>query len=143
MKNHLILIRDKKNPDSTGGELYIEAKKFCETLEDPVRAFGIKIPKQTAIPDGVYKWKVTFSNRFQRDTILIYNQDDLSIVAGGISFSGVRMHGGNTAEDTEGCPLVAYTEVAANRIWKTAEKDLTNWAKIVGGSGYITIINKF
>lgn len=109
----------------TLGSLIVKGKHFCYTLEDTVRA-GAKIHGQTAIPAGRYEVKLTMSNRFKRI------MPELIDVPG---FKGVRLHGGNTNLDTEGCPLVAfkqyknkphpvYTKIL-NWIQGSAEKNLT------------------
>ena len=51
----------------------------------------------TAIPTGRYEVTVTYSPHFKRNLPLLNN------VPG---YSGVRIHSGNTAEDTDGCILV-------------------------------------
>jgi Steigviridae/Suoliviridae L,D-carboxypeptidase/transpeptidase len=82
----------------TIGTLSIDGANECFTLEDRVRPQGApKVPKQTAIPFGTYNVVVTPSQRFKRDLPLLENVPD---------FTGVRIHPGNTAEDTEGCILV-------------------------------------
>lgn len=89
--------RDARVGASTLGKLYIDGQYQCETLEDVVRAPGVKIHGQTAIPAGEYRVLVTMSQRFKRLLPLLLD------VPG---FEGVRIHTGNTDSDTEGCILV-------------------------------------
>ena len=79
----------------TIGKLFIDGVYFCDTLEDKVR--DVKIKGITAIPTGKYKVKITMSNRFKKLMPLLINVPN---------FEGVRIHSGNTSEDTEGCILV-------------------------------------
>ncbi len=81
----------------TLGELFINGRFECYTLEDKVRDNGVKVYGSTAIPKGTYDLSVTFSNRFQKQLPLLHD------VPG---FEGVRIHTGNTNQDTEGCILV-------------------------------------
>jgi len=115
--------------DTTIGRLYFgnSVEPFCWVLEDKERE--VKIDRITAIARGVYKIAITHSNRFDREMPLIYNMDDYSINLNGLSFKGVRFHGGNTHEDTEGCPLVAYNRISDKVIQGTAEKELTKAIK--------------
>ena len=91
----------------TIGRMSLNGVYFCDTLEDPDR--GLKDTMQvneilakkrkgvTAIPTGKYDVILSFSPRFKRVLPLLLN------VKG---YEGVRIHAGNTAEDTEGCLLV-------------------------------------
>lgn len=91
----LVLLRTVFTPQSTIGNLYVNGKFECYTLEDRVRE--AKIARHTAIPAGHYPVDITYSPRFKRDLPLIENVPD---------FVGIRIHPGNTADDTEGCILV-------------------------------------
>lgn len=88
------------------GVLFVDGRFFAWSLEDVVRerpgqpVQDWKIPARTAIPVGTYGLEVTMSNRFKRPLPLLLN------VPG---FEGVRIHRGNTAEDTEGCIIVGQT----------------------------------
>ena len=93
--------------ESTLGELSIDGVAECFVLEDKVREVpgkpveDYKIAGKTAIPYGTYKLTINHSQRFNRDLPLLLN------VPG---FSGVRIHPGNTAVDTEGCLLVGRSK---------------------------------
>ena len=94
----LLLKRLHRTNNSTIGELYVDGKFECYTLEDKERE--VKIKSETAISKGVYKVIINKSNRFKRLLPLLLNVPD---------FEGVRIHSGNTNHDTEGCILVGVT----------------------------------
>ena len=87
-----------KTKNSTIGEMTIDGKFECYTLEDIER--DIKIKSETAIPKGTYKVIINKSNRFKRLLPLLLNVKN---------FEGVRIHSGNSNHDTEGCILVGRT----------------------------------
>ena len=126
---------------TTIGRLNIDGKFFCYTLEDTTRGRNVKIQGKTAIPEGVYKVIITYSPKYKKDMPLIYNQNDLSLEADGISFTGLRMHGGNDHDDTEGCILVAKNYVNQNTIQGSQSEAITRKLKELGGEGYIKITN--
>lgn len=86
---------------STIGELRVDddENRFCFTLEDMVRPPGVKIAGKTAIPAGNYEIIINWSQRFKRPMPLLLDVPN---------FKGVRIHAGNTSEDTEGCILVGF-----------------------------------
>jgi hypothetical protein len=132
----IIVSRTEYTDDTTIGILYIDGIRFCWTLEDTVRAHGIKVKNHTAIPAGTYNIDVTMSNRFKRMMPILFNQKDrVSIKAGGISFAGIRIHGGNTHQNTEGCILVAYNRPGKETIQGTAEAELTGRISAAKGAG--------
>jgi len=97
----LKVLRKQLTARSTIGELHVDGKFECFTLEDAVRP--VKIKGVTAIPAGVYEVVVSFSERFRRPLPLLLNVPN---------FDGVRIHAGNTDTDTEGCLLVGRTKAA-------------------------------
>lgn len=100
---NITLQRQPSYKEATFGNLAIDGEFFCHTLEDEIREIpgepveSWKIHGKTAIPAGRYRVSLEYSPKFGPDTITIHN------VPG---FVGVRVHGGNKVEDTEGCPLV-------------------------------------
>jgi hypothetical protein len=96
----LLLERKTLNDEYTIGELSLDGVFFCFTCEDAVR--DKKIKGKTAIPYGTYDVTLTWSNRFQKVLPLVNDVPN---------FEGIRIHAGNTAEDTEGCILVGLTKL--------------------------------
>lgn len=94
----LQVVRDTFTDQSTEGILYIDGVKHCYTLEDVVRAPGVKVAGETAIPYGTYK---VILAPFRGDKTKMYPH-----LLNVPMFSGIAIHGGNTAEDTLGCILV-------------------------------------
>ena len=103
---NITLKRVAMNQEYTVGNLFVDGKYFCDTLEDPVRDInknGVfdgaerKIYGNTAIPFGKYKVVLTQSPKFKRVLPRLQNVP---------SFEGILIHSGNTAKDTDGCILV-------------------------------------
>ena len=98
-----LTLQREEGRTATPGALAIDGAFVCYTLEDPIRErTGMpvamwKIPGRTAIPAGRYRLVMENSARFGANTMTLKD------VPG---FTSIRIHGGNTADDTEGCPLV-------------------------------------
>lgn len=121
---------------STIGALTLDGEHLCYTLEDRVRederSVGEwKLNAVTAIPRGEYKVVKTWSNRFKRQMYLLLN------VPG---FSGIRIHAGNRAENTEGCLLVGVekgkdviyqSRKALSLVEKLFDQAITNKEEII------------
>ena len=100
-------IRNPSGENFTLGRMYLDNVFFCQTCEDEDRFIekgGVeKVNGRTAIPRGKYRLVTSFSNRFQRV---------LPELLGVPGFSGIRIHGGNRAEDSLGCILVGKVRTA-------------------------------
>ena len=102
----VVIYRKWRKKGYTISRMYVDGKFFCHILEDEDRGLmqgmsvgeimNIKLAGKTAIPVGNYKIIRQWSPRFKKILPSIPN------VKG---FSGVRMHGGNSSKDTDGCPL--------------------------------------
>lgn len=142
MKAEIKIIRDTFTDNTTIGKLYINNEFFCFTLEDAVRDYGVKVKGATAIPRGNYYVKISKSYRFKRDMPMVFTEPNgYELINRGVSFKGIRMHGGNTHKNTEGCILVAFKKLNDKTIQGTAERKLTE--KLKGFSEIVlTIINE-
>lgn len=100
----LILERKFHNENSTEGNLYVNGKWFSHTIEDKVRAKPgewkkeLKVYAKTAIPYGIYPVLVTWSNRFKRPMIGVFNVPD---------FTGIRIHWGVSELSSAGCIIIS------------------------------------
>lgn len=97
-KIRLHLTRQFFTKKSTIGSLTINGKFQCWILEDPVRK--TKKPKVTAIPAGIYRVIISKSNKLKKEMPEILDVPN---------FTGIRIHPGNKASDTEGCLLPGQT----------------------------------
>ena len=150
----LILVRIAKRKAYTIGRLSIrrqvadeylagtEDQYFCDTLEPTWRDYqhgAYKIKGKSAIPEGRYAVVISWSPKFKAW---------LPILLGGPEFNkqwqGIRIHAGNTAEDTEGCILVGKNklvgQVVDSRIWLHRLKQKIVEAKDRGEPVWLTIM---
>ena len=78
---------------------------FCDTLEPPRRNLlnggkwdkKLKVKGMTAIPEGRYLMRFTYSPKFGKR---LFQLMDVPL------FDGIRIHSGNSVKDTQGCILV-------------------------------------
>ena len=151
----LLLDRKYRKETYTIGNLYVDGEWFCNALEDKDRGLSqtmtleeinkIKVYGETASPTGRYevrmdivspkyngvKWyKDNFGGRMPR----------LESVKG---FSGILIHSGNTALDSNGCILVGMNKAKGKvldsratfqKLWKVLEQ-----ARKAGKKIYLTI----
>ena len=144
----LTLKRTRGTPVVTLGSLYVDGVFECFTLEDTVRVDdpltpvdeGKKVMGMTAIPAGTYKVIINESPRFKKNLMRLLD------VPG---FTGILIHGGNTAEDTHGCILVGNSILGGTIKAGTSTPALKALqAKVqkaldAGDQVTITIINSF
>lgn len=100
----LVLTRQFEIDDATIGTLTIDGAFQCHTLEDVQRA--TKIRGKTAIPIGTYTVELTHSPRFSANYEKRGLGSKMPLLIDVPQFSGVRIHIGNSAKDTDGCILV-------------------------------------
>ncbi len=103
----LVVKRQFAVGEATIGTLSIDGDFTCFTLEDAVRA--CKVDGKTAIPYGAYPLTLCESPRFSDR----YEQRGLGRIVPLIErvpgFAGIRIHVGNSVDDTAGCVLVGTT----------------------------------
>ena len=107
----VLINRKWKKNEYTIGEVLIDGKFFCNSMEDKDRGLfdymnvgeisKLKVNGETAIPCGKYKVMITYSPKYKRPMPQVMN------VKG---FSGIRIHSGNTAADSLGCILLGKND---------------------------------
>lgn len=120
---NILIDRKYKKSTYTIGNLYIDGKWFCNTMEDVDRGLddsmnvsiinSIKQSSITAIPTGTYELTLNvaspkYSKRAFYKTLCDGKVPRLLNVKG---FEGILIHCGNTAEDSSGCILVGLNKV--------------------------------
>ena len=136
----LKLKRLYKKSDYTIGKLYVDGEYFCDTVEDTDRGLSQdmknstidakKIYGKTAIPTGRYSVVLSYSNKFKKTLPLLKDV---------LGFGGIRIHSGNTAEDSLGCIIVGENKIKGGVINSRATMERL-MAKLRGQKEiYITI----
>ena len=116
---------------------YEQEEYFCDTLEPTWRDYahgGRKIKGCSAIPEGRYAVVISYSPKFEQW---------LPILLGVPNFSGIRIHAGNSAKDTQGCILVGENKEAGkvldSNLWLHRLKHRIVEAKARGEAVWLTI----
>jgi hypothetical protein len=113
----LKLIRSVFTENNTWGKIYLNGNFFAYTCEDTCRDLQSdgsgKIKGKTAIACGRYEVVLSYSNRFRRLLPQLLRVK---------WFEAIRIHGGNTAADSEGCILIGKNGDLKTRIWNCATK---------------------
>lgn len=127
----------------TVGDLSIDGKFFCNTIEDTVRELPVTCPytpkgqsckckgkvyAQTAIPAGTYKVTLEYSSRFKRKLPLLHNVPH---------FIGILIHSGNDESASAGCLIVGNNTVKGRVTESRATSDKLN--AILSKEKHITI----
>jgi hypothetical protein len=125
------MVRIKQSDKTTLGVMAVmrgEEELFrCYTLEDSLRK--VKIPKITAIPQGVYQIALRTVGRIHQNYLRRFGQDahkgtlELQNVP---NFQFILIHIGNTESDTDGCILVGSKYVKNNATGQYSLQDSTS-----------------
>jgi hypothetical protein len=78
---------------------------LCNIIEDKFRGnelTGIKVKDKTAIPEGTFEIKMTYSPKYKKMLPELLNVP---------FFTGIRIHAGNSADDSSGCLICGYNKV--------------------------------
>lgn len=127
------------------GVFYVSGSRLCESLEDTDRGLvwnmpigkinQIKVYGRTAIPKGTYKVILSVSPKFKdRPWAKKYNGlvPEILNVKG---FQNIRLHPGNRAADTLGCPLIGDNTAvgrltnSTKRYYELMDKLVPAWEK--------------
>ena len=108
----ILVKRLYKKSEYTIGKMYINGEYFCDTVEDTDRGLSQemsnsyiearKVYGKTAIPVGRYRVVLSYSNKFKKTLPLLKDV---------LGFGGIRIHSGNTAEDSLGCIIVGENKI--------------------------------
>lgn len=122
----ILLRRIARRPTYTIGRLYIDGKYFCDCVEDKDRDLNhngrfdngeVKIPSQTAIPNGRYRVTMRvqspkFSHRAEYNWWRVNGRYGyLPRLLDVPHFEGILIHAGSSARSSAGCIIVGRNTV--------------------------------
>ncbi|MBR5414165.1 MAG: hypothetical protein IK114_14235 [Fibrobacter sp.] len=126
----LLIERKWPKVEYTIGAFSVNGERLCESLEDTDRGLvssmptgvinTVKVYGKTAIPKGRYRVVLSVSPKFNGRTWGRKYRGLVPEVLGVKGFSGVRIHPGNKASDTLGCPLVGRNKKVGELVESTA-----------------------
>lgn len=103
------------------GDLSVDGKFFCNTIEDKDRGLnhqpgaecsGNKIPKLTCIPYGLYRVTINqVSPKFSSKPNYNWCNGKLPRLIDVPHFSGILIHAGNTEKSSAGCIIVGKNTI--------------------------------
>ena len=112
----ILLFRIWKKEKYTIGRWFVNGNYLGNSLEDTDRGLAdwmtesviktMKIAGLTAIPTGTYEVRLTVSPKFKNKSWAKKYDGLVPEIVGVKCYSGVRIHPGTTAQDTDGCPLI-------------------------------------
>ncbi|WP_297815619.1 DUF5675 family protein [Segetibacter sp.] len=121
------VVRSVRNENSTFGKMFMNNEFYAYTCEDKVRNLkgdkSKKIYGKTAIDAGRYEVVLSYSEHFKKYLPLLLNVP---------CFQGIRIHGGNTSEDSLGCILIGANGDLKSCISNCASK-VNNLVSILKG----------
>lgn len=137
----LTVLRQSSRNGFTPGQLLWAGVHECFTCEDVIREVpgkpvsSWKVQNETAIPAGRYRVKLSYSPHFRQV---------LPEVIDVPGYTGIRIHIGNTAKDTDGCLLLGETQTTTGVASSTAAFGtfmLKLSRAIAGGEVWIKYVN--
>lgn len=145
----LKLKRIAKRDTYTIGKMYIDDKYYCDTLEDKDRGLMQSLPLSvnvakkkkgaTAIPTGRYRVTLDVqSPRFSKMAQYKFCNGYVPRILNVPAFDGVCIHIGNTAKDTDGCPLVGENK-AVGKVLNSTATFRKFYGELKKAKGYIYI----
>lgn len=110
-----------KRAEYTISPLFVNGIRLCEVLEDTDRGLNSnmsvaeiqrrKIAGRTAIPTGTYKVVLSVSPKFKNRAWAKKYGGLVPEIQNVPGYSGIRIHPGTTAQDTDGCPIVGKNTI--------------------------------
>lgn len=118
----ILVDRAWKKPTYTISRLFVDGKRFYESLEDKDRGLKktdplstilkTKVPGETAIPSGIYEITLSVSEKFKNRTWAKKYNGMVPEILNVPGFSGVRIHPFNRPEESFGCIGIGQNRIA-------------------------------